>query len=125
MENKGVKTKESEEINHGIKKINFNAELENKLGQKYIMDLINKYKYSVREVNEKLIMVNEETKKLISDIVMENTIYNIICEAVYGEIDLTEKQRIYFFLNGENKRIIEEEGKEGNNTNKKTKSMET
>ena len=29
---------------------------------------------------------------------MENTIFNIICEAVYGEIDLTEKQRIYFFL---------------------------
>ena len=117
--------KDVEDIEQGAKKINFNAELENQLGQKLIMDLINKYKYSIREVNEKLIMVNEESKKLISDIVMENTIYNIICEAVYGEIDLTEKQRIYFFLNGENKRIIEEEGKEGNNTNKKIKSMET
>jgi hypothetical protein len=29
---------------------------------------------------------------------MENTIYNIISEAVYGELDLTQKQRIYFFL---------------------------
>ena len=29
---------------------------------------------------------------------MENTIYNIINQTVYGEIDLTVKPRIYFFL---------------------------
>jgi hypothetical protein len=59
---------------------------------------------------------------------MENTIYNIICEAVYGEMDLTEKQRIYFFLdkntneiiNGNNNIKLEEDKK---NENKKSENM--
>ena len=35
--------------------------------------------------------------KVIPNDIMETTIYNIISEAVYGETDLTEKTRIYFF----------------------------
>jgi hypothetical protein len=79
-------------------------------------------------MNEKIIILNEETKKVITDTIMENTIYNIICEAVYGEMDLTEKQRIYFFLdkntneiiNGNNNIKLEEDKK---NENKKSENM--
>ena len=60
-------------------------------------EIVNKYKLSIPEINEKLIAVNEDSRKVISDVIMENTIYNIISEAVYGETDLTEKPRIYFF----------------------------
>ena len=62
------------------------------------MECITKYKYTIKEVNEKIILINHETKKLISDVIMENTIFNIISQTVYGEIDLTVKPRIYFFL---------------------------
>jgi hypothetical protein len=51
----------------------------------------------LNDVNEALAVVNEDSRKLISDDIMEATIYNIISEAVYGEADLTEKTRIYFF----------------------------
>ena len=58
---------------------------------------------------------------------MENTIYNIICEAVYGEINLSEKQRIYFFLDQNTKNIIngynEKKVDEENNENKDSKKI--
>ena len=65
--------------------------------EKYMMELLDKYKMKLNDVNEALAVVNEESRKLISDDIMEATIYNIISEAVYGEADLTEKTRIYFF----------------------------
>jgi len=68
-----------------------------KIQDKYMEEIVNKYKLSIPEINEKLIAVNEDSRKVISDVIMENTIYNIISEAVYGETDLTEKPRIYFF----------------------------
>ena len=58
-----------------------------------------KYKYNISDINERLIMINDETKKIISEVIMENTLYNIISQGVYGEEDLTVKPRIYFFLN--------------------------
>ena len=60
-------------------------------------DLLNKYKLTIPELNEKIIAVNEDSRKVISNVIMENTIYNIVSEAVYGETNLTEKPRIYFF----------------------------
>ena len=80
----------------------FNDILENEIQEKYLKDLLVKYKYTIKEINERMILTNDETKKLITDIIMENTIYNIICQTVYGEIDLTVKPRIYFFLGKEN-----------------------
>ena len=65
--------------------------------EKYMVELLDKYKMKLSDVNEALAVVNEESRKLISDDIMEATIYNIISEAVYGEADLTEKTRIYFF----------------------------
>ena len=82
---------------------------DSEIQEKYYKDLINKYKYTINEVNEKIICVNDETKKLISDIIMENTIYNIINESIEGETDLTVKPRIYFFLG--------KSGLENNNNN--------
>ena len=76
----------------------YNDSLDSEIQEKYLKDLSVKYKYSIKEINEKIILTNNETKKLISDIIMENTIYNIINQTVYGEIDLTVKPRIYFFL---------------------------
>jgi hypothetical protein len=76
----------------------YNEVLENDIQERYFKDLLVKYKYTIKEVNECIIITNDETKKLISDMIMENTLYNIICETVYGEIDLTVKPRIYFFL---------------------------
>ena len=80
-----------------VEDINFNEEEDGELQDKYYNDLVHKYKLSINEVNEKLIVVNEDSRKVISDVIMENTIYNIISEAVYGETNLTEKPRIYFF----------------------------
>ena len=60
-------------------------------------NLLNKYKLTIPELNEKIIAVNEDSRKLISNVIMENTIYNIVSEAVYGETNLTKKPRIYFF----------------------------
>ena len=82
-----------------VEDINFNEEEDGELQDKYYNDLVHKYKLSINEVNEKLIVVNEDSRKVISDVIMENTIYNIISEAVYGETNLTEKPRIYFFNN--------------------------
>ena len=44
-------------------------------------------------------MLNEESKKIITDVIMENTLFNIVCQGIYDEVDLTVKPRIYFFLN--------------------------
>ena len=85
-----------------------NESVDNEIQEKYIKDLLVKYKYTIKEVNEKIILTNHETKKLISDIIMENTIFNIISQAVYGEIDLTVKQRIYFFLEKGNNNLANE-----------------
>jgi len=49
-------------------------------------------------MNEKIILLNKDTKKVIVDTAVENTLYNIIADATNGQADLTEKQRIYFFL---------------------------
>jgi acetyltransferase-like isoleucine patch superfamily enzyme len=76
----------------------FNEAMDNQIQEKYLKDLLAKYKYTIKEINEKIILINEETKKLVSDTIMENTIYNLISQTVYGEIDLTIKPRIYFFL---------------------------
>ena len=68
-----------------------------KIQEKYTKELLSKYKLTVGEINENLAVVNEESRKIISNEIMENTIYNIISEAIYGEADLSEKTRIYFF----------------------------
>ena len=81
-----------------IKGEEFNEAMDNEIQEKYLKDLLAKYKYTIKEINEKMILINEETKKLVSDTIMENTIYNLISQTVYGEIDLTIKPRIYFFL---------------------------
>ncbi len=75
----------------------YDEEEDYNIQDKYMEELLTKYKLSIPEVNEKLIVVNEDSRKIISDVIMENTIYNIVSEAVYGETDLTEKPRIYFF----------------------------
>lgn len=85
-----------EEIHHEEKDL-FGEEADMEIQDKYMHELMDKYKLTLKEMNEKLIVVNEETRKVLSDSIMENTIYNIISEAVYGETDLTEKPRIYFF----------------------------
>ena len=81
-----------------IIKEEFNENTDNELQEKYLKDLIVKYKYDVKYINERLIILNKDTKKIICDIIMENTIFNIICQGAYGETDLTIKPRIYFFL---------------------------
>jgi hypothetical protein len=74
---------------------NFTQQDEAKLEAKYMNELINKLKYNIPEVNEKILLVNEESKNWFFSI-MENTIYNIVSEAVYGETDLAEKTKIFF-----------------------------
>ena len=86
----------------------YDEEFVNKIEEKYLNEVLNKYKYQIKEMNEKIIITNEDTKKVIIDVIMENTIFNIICEAVYGEIDLTQKQRIYFFLDKNPENFINE-----------------
>jgi hypothetical protein len=127
MSNRGYTIKSSKSEIEIIKE-KYDEETDNKLEEKYIREIVDNYKYSIKEMNEKIIILNEETKKVITDTIMENTIYNIICEAVYGEMDLTEKQRIYFFLdkntneiiNGNNNIKLEEDKK---NENKKSENM--
>ena len=75
----------------------YSEEEDLKIQDKYMSELLDKYKLTIPEINESLAVVNEESRKLISNDIMETTIYNIISEAVYGETDLTEKTRIYFF----------------------------
>jgi hypothetical protein len=65
------------------------------LEKNYTEELVKKFDYSNSEMEEKMLMVNDDTKKLVFDI-LENTIYNIICEAVYGETDLSEPTKIFF-----------------------------
>ena len=91
----------------------YNDSLDNKIQEKYLKDLSVKYKYSIKEINEKIIMINDETRKLISNIIMENTIYNIINQTVYGEIDLTVKPRIYFFLGKDSNFKVSESANKG------------
>ena len=74
----------------------FNEIQENKIDEKYMGELIDKFNYTIPEVNEKILLVNENTKNLIGSI-LENTVYNIVAEAVYGEADLSERTKIYFF----------------------------
>lgn len=75
---------------------NFNEAEEMKLEDKYMHELIGKFKYSNQEINEKLLFINEDSKNLVYRI-LENTVYNIISEAVYGETDLSEPTKIFFF----------------------------
>ena len=96
------------QIDLEVIKEKYDEESVNLIEEKYLKEILEKYKYNISEMNEKLIIVNEDTKKAIIDIIMEDTIYNIICEAVYGEFDLTQKQRIYFFLDKNTKNIINE-----------------
>ena len=84
-------------LKYNKKRDYYDEEEDYNIQDKYMEELLTKYKLSIPEVNEKLIVVNEDSRKIISDVIMENTIYNIVSEAVYGETDLTEKPRIYFF----------------------------
>ena len=79
----------------------YNENTDREIQEKYLKDLMVKYKYNIQEINERLIMINEETKKIISEVIMENTIYNIVSQGAYGETDLTVKPRIYFFIDKE------------------------
>ena len=90
--------------NEGVSSINdrglgdlFGEAEDYKIQEKYTKELLHKYKLTVGEINESLALVNEESRKIISNEIMESTIYNIISEAIYGEADLSEKTRIYFF----------------------------
>jgi hypothetical protein len=73
----------------------FNDNEDQRLDMKYIQNLINMNKLSVQEVNEKILMINDTSKKFIADI-LEQTIFNIIGECINGESDLTVKTAIYF-----------------------------
>ena len=72
-------------------------------------------------MNEKIIILNKDTKRAIVDIAVENTIYNIVSDAANGFIDLTEKQRIYFFLDKNMKPI---DSNVINNQNETSKNKE-
>ena len=79
-------------------KMQYDLEMEEKIEEKYLKEIGDKYKYNINEMNEKIILLNKDTKKVIVDTAVENTLYNIIADATNGQADLTEKQRIYFFL---------------------------
>lgn len=68
---------------------------ENKIEEKYKEDLIQKFGYENKEIEEKLLFINDFTRKYIYD-VLEDTIFNIIAEAVDGETDLSEPTKIFF-----------------------------
>jgi len=74
-----------------------------KLDDKYMKDITDKCNYNQKELYEKLLFVNDETKTLITNI-MEDTVYNIVAEAVYGEANLTESTKIYFFKDNKSSR---------------------
>ena len=61
--------------------------MENQIDEKYLKEIGDKYKYKVNEMNEKIIVLNHETKKVIIDTAVENTIYNsqIILENLTNE----------------------------------------
>ena len=124
MTHRGYTIKASKTDIDLIKEKYDDEEGDNKLEEKYIREVLDKYKYSIKEMNEKIIILNDETKKLIIDTIMENTIYNIMCEAVYGEMDLTEKQRIYFFLDKNTSDIINGKNEEEKKVNIEIKKNE-
>ena len=74
----------------------FTDEEDARIDDKYYNEVINKNCYSIKEVNEKMIVVNENTQNLIST-VLESTFSNIISEAIFGETDLTEQTKIFFY----------------------------
>jgi len=84
-----------------IIKEEYNENTDFEIQEKYLKDLMVKYKYDIKDINERMIMINEDTRKLISDVIMENTVYNIVSQSAYGETDLTVKPKIYFFLDKE------------------------
>jgi hypothetical protein len=67
-----------------------------RIDDKYYNEVINKNCYTINEVNEKMIVVNENTRNLINTI-LESTFSNIISEAIFGETDLTEQTKIFFY----------------------------
>lgn len=73
----------------------FNDNEEMKIEDNYIQEVIGKNCYSIVEVNEKIIVVNSESKNLIN-MILESTFNNIIAEAIFGETDLTEQTKIFF-----------------------------
>ena len=102
-------------------KVKYDEELENRIEEKYLKEVGDKFKYKINEMNEKIVILNHETKKVIIDTAVENTIYNIISDAANGYIDLTEKQRIYFFLDKNMKSI---DSNVNNNQNDISKTKE-
>ena len=84
-----------------IIKEEYNENTDFEIQEKYLKNLMVKYKYDIKDINERMIMINEDTRKLISDVIMENTVYNIVSQSAYGETDLTVKPKIYFFLDKE------------------------
>ena len=65
-------------------------------------NLLNKYKLTIPELNEKIIAVNEDSRKLISNVIMENTIYNIVSEAGCGESNLLKTQEFISLIEKKN-----------------------
>merc|ERR1711957_931475 len=74
---------------------NFEEGEDIKMESKYMNEIINMVSYSNAQVSEKILVVNEDSKNFISS-VLENTFFNIVSEAVFGETDLSEKSKIYF-----------------------------
>ena len=116
---KNTSNRSSMKMESDIGKIKYDTEMENKIEEKYLKEIGDKYKYSINEMNEKIVILNHETKKAIIDIAMENTLFNIVSEAANGEYDLTEKQRIYFFLDQGMKPIDDNSNINSNQNNNK------
>lgn len=74
---------------------NFEEGEDLKMEHKYMNEIVNMMSYTNAEVSEKILVVNEDSKNFISSI-LENTFFNIVSEAVFGETDLSEKSKIYF-----------------------------
>ena len=77
---------------------NFTESEENKIENKYLQEIIAKNCFSTVEVNEKMILVNQQSRNLIHSII-DNTFSNIIAEAIFGETDLSEQTKIFFYKN--------------------------
>ncbi len=67
-----------------------------KIDDKYLHEIITKNCYNNVEVNEKMIVVNSESRNLIN-MILESTFNNIIAEAIFGDTDLTEQTKIFFY----------------------------
>lgn len=74
---------------------NYGEGEDNKIEDKYMTEMIDKVGYTANEVNEKILLVNDESKNFIARI-LENTFFNIISEAVFAETDLSEPSKIFF-----------------------------